>query len=185
MNSFIEGLFEAGGKAILEIVFGAVLVAGGAILARIWARRGKVRIESGSGHTCTSPYVLLVAVLCAVAAAAFLALGLVYPEALREPGELKAWAGLIGGFSFLSLVIAPFTYHTWEWNREGLSWRGAWRAVSIPWSKLARVGTSWDGRFFAASKSGKKIYWSTYTLEHEALRRAIETARPDLSFPGP
>jgi hypothetical protein len=36
---------------------------------------------------------------------------------------------------------------------------------------------------FVADKTGLKICWSTYTLEHEALRRAITAARPDLAVP--
>ena len=102
---------------------------------------------------------------------------------MREPGDLYAWAGLIGGFSLGFLLIVPFTRHTWDWDRDGLRWRGAWRAVSMRWPDLARLGKSWDGQFFVADKTGRKIYWSPYTLEHEALRRAIETARPDLSLP--
>jgi hypothetical protein len=121
--------------------------------------------------------------LCGAAAAAFLVLGLIEPESLREPGAFAAWAGLIGGFSLAFLAILPFTRHTWEWDAAGLRWRGALRSIAIPWADIARVGKSWDGRYFAADKAGRRLYWSTYTLEHEALRRAIQAARPNLILP--
>jgi hypothetical protein len=53
----------------------------------------------------------------------------------------------------------------------------------MPWSEIARVGKTWDGQFYVADKAGRKIRWSTLTLEHEALARAIEAARPDLQVP--
>jgi hypothetical protein len=185
MSEFIAGLAEEGIKALLEIVLGAVLVAGAALFARNWVRRGKVWVKGDAGHTCMSPYVLLVGVLCAAAAAGCLALGLLDRETLREPGALTAWAALIGGFSLGFLFIVPFARHTWDWDRDSLSWRGAWRSVSIPWSELARAGKTWDGQFFVADASGRKIHWSPYTLEHEALRQAIARARPDLKLPAP
>jgi hypothetical protein len=183
MDSFVEGLAEEGVKAILQLILVAALAGGAAIFARNWARRGKVWVTSDAGHTCMSPFVLLIGLMCGAVAAAALVLGLVYPQSLREPGDLYAWAGLIGGFALGFLLIVPFTRHTWDWDREGLRWSGVWRAVSLRWSELTRLGKSWDGQFFVADKTGRKIYWSTYTLEHEALLRAIATARPDLSFP--
>jgi hypothetical protein len=183
MDSFLQGLAEEGAKAILELGLFAVLFGLAAIFARNWARRGKVWVAGDAGHTCMSPLILLLGLLCGAAATAVLALGLLYPESLRDPGDFYAWAGLIGGFLLGFLLILPFTRHTWDWDREGLRWRGAWRAVSMRWPELARLGKSWDGQFFVADKAGRKIYWSTYTLEHEALLHAIETARPDLSLP--
>ena len=183
MDSFFEGLAQEGAKAILELALFAALFGVGAIFARNWVRSGKVWVRGDAGHTRLSPFVLLLGLLCGAVAATVLALGLVYRESLREPGDLYAWAGLIGGFFLGFLLILPFTRHTWDWDSEGLRWRGAWRAVSMRWSDLARAGKSWDGQFFVADKTGRKISWSPYTLEHEALRHAIATARPDLSFP--
>lgn len=183
MNAFAERLTQTGIQAVVELIVMAALAAGAAILARNMVQRGRVRVENGAGHTCMSPYALLVAVLCGLMAAACLALGLFDPESLREPGQFYAWMGLIGGFSLAFLGILRHTRQTWEWDREGLRWRGAWREKSMRWSDLARAGKSWDGQFYVADKAGKKIRWSTYTLEHEALARAIAAARPDLDVP--
>jgi hypothetical protein len=147
------------------------------------ARRGKIWIGSGAGRTCMSPYVLLVGLLCGAAALSCLVLGLLEPESLREPGAFNAWAGLIGGFTLAFLAILPFTRHTWAWDAEGLRWRGLLRSVSIPWTELVRVGKAWGGRCVAVGRTGHRIYWSAYTLEHEALRHAIQRARPDLMPP--
>jgi hypothetical protein len=183
MGTFVERLLQAGAQVVLEALVGAVLTVGAALLARNLARRGRVWVGHGAGRTCMSPYVLLVAVLCGGAAAAFLVLGLIEPESLREPGSFYAWAGLVGGFTLLFAAIVPFTRHTWEWDAAGLRWHGAFRSVSIPWSELARVGKAWHGQFFAADRTGRRFYWSTYTLEHAALRGAIQAARPDLALP--
>jgi hypothetical protein len=131
-----------------------------------------------------SPFVLLVALLCAVAAIGFAAVGLYFRESLREPGQLYAWLGLVGGFFLCALAILPFTRQTWEWDATGLRWRGVWKSVAMRWPDLARIGRSWGGQLYVADAAGRKIAWSQHTLEHEALLRAIRTARPDLVPPG-
>jgi hypothetical protein len=184
MDSFLNGLAEEGAKVVLELVLFAVLFGVAALFARNWARRGKVWVTGDAGHTRMSPVILLLGLLCGAVAAAVLVLGLVFRESLREPGDFYAWLGLIGGFLFFFVLMLPFTRQTWDWDREGLRWQGAWRGISMRWSELARAGKSWDGQFYVADKTGRKIKWSPqYTLEPEALRRAIETARPDLSLP--
>jgi len=183
MNDFIERLAEESAKSVLEAIVVGLLTLGAAIIARSLVRRGKVRVGADAGHTCMSPYVLLVGLLSAVAAAVFLVLGLIWPESWREPGAFNAWVGLVAGFSLGCLAILPYTRHTWQWDATGLHWQGALRSASMRWPEIARLGKSWDGRFFAADKAGRRIYWSTYTLEHEALARAIHRARPDLILP--
>jgi hypothetical protein len=184
MNTIMERLAEEGAKVVLEgiLVGGLTLLA--AVLARGLARRGKVWIGVGAGRTCMSPFVLLLGLLCAATAAVILALGLYFREGLREPGQFYAWAGLIGGFSLVALAILPFTRHTWEWDAGGLRWQGAFRSVALRWPEIVRLGKSMNGQFYAADAAGRKITWSEYTLEHEALLRAIRTARPDLAMPG-
>jgi hypothetical protein len=180
MNAFIERLAEEGAKIVFELMLVGLLTLGAAILARSLARRGKVWVGAGAGRTCTSPYVLLVGLLCAVGAAVFLALGVIYPDTWQEPNAFYAWLGLVALFGLIFLAILPFTRHTWQWDEAGLHWQGAWRSASMRWPDIARLGKSWDARFFAEDKAGKRIYWSTYTLEYEALHHAIKMARPDL-----
>jgi hypothetical protein len=180
MNAFIDRLAEEGAKLALEALLVGLLTLIAAVLARSLARRGKVWVGPDAGRTCTSPYVLLVALLCAVGMAVFLALGVIFPDAWQEPNAFYAWLGLIALFGLISLAILPFTRHTWQWDEAGLHWQGAWRNASMQWPDIARLGKSWDARFFAEDKAGRRIYWSTYTLEHEALLDAIKAARPDL-----
>jgi hypothetical protein len=127
--------------------------------------------------------ILLVGLLCAAMAAACLVLGLLDPESLQERGQFIAWAGLVGGFSLAFLLVLPFSRHAWDWDRKGLSWRGAWRSVSIPWPDITRAGKTWDGQTFVADARGRRICWSSYTLEHEALRDAVARQRPDIIVP--
>jgi uncharacterized membrane protein len=185
MESFFDGLAKQGLTAILEVALMGVLAGAAALFARNWVRRGKVWVKGDEGHTCMSPMILLIGLLCAAMAAACLVLGFLNPESFRERGDFIAWAGLVGGFSLAFLLILPFTRHAWDWDREGLTWSGAWRSVSIPWPDIARAGKRWDGQCFVADARGRKIYWSPYTLEHEALREAIARRRPDITIPAP
>jgi hypothetical protein len=183
LNGLIERLAEDGAQSVLEAILVGALTLGAVVIARSLARRGKVQVGADAGHTCMSPYVLLVGLSLAMAAAILFVLGLVWPETLREPGEFNAWVGVVAGFSLGCLAMLPFTRHTWQWDATGLRWDGALRSTSMRWSEIVRLGKSWDGGFFAADRTGRRIYWSTYTLEHEALLRAIYAARPDLILP--
>jgi hypothetical protein len=184
----VDDLLHKLGEEGIRVVVGALLIGllsiGAAALAGGLKRSGKVWIGVGAGRTCTSPLALLVCLMCAAAAAAFLALGLWDREALRDPGQLYAWLALVGAFAASALAIVPFTRHVWEWDSTGLRWRGAWRGAALRWPEIVRLGKTWDGRYFAADAAGTRIFWSQMTLEHEALLRAILTARPDLKAPG-
>lgn len=172
-------------NAILQATLMGLLIGGAALLTRNWVRRGKVWVNGDEGHTCMSPLILLIGLLSAASAGAFLVLGLLDPQSLHDRGQFIAWAGLVGGFSLAFLLILPYSRHAWDWDPKGLSWRGAWRSVSIPWPDIKRVGKTWDGRTFVADARGRKIYWSSYILEHEALRDAITRRRPDMMVPAP
>ena len=185
MGSFFESLTQQGISAIVGAILMGLLAGAAALLARNWVRRGKVWVKGDEGHTCMSPFVLLVGLLSAAMAAACLVLGLLRPQSLQEPGQFIAWAGLVGGFSLLCLIILPYSRQAWDWDRKGLRWRGAWRSVSILWSDIKRAGKTWGGQTFVADARGTKIYWSSYTLEHEALRDAIARRRPDIIVPAP
>jgi hypothetical protein len=183
----MHDLLQDLGKEGIRVVVGALLIGlltiGAALLARNLKRSGKVWIGVGAGRTCMSPLALLICLLCAAAAAAVMALGLWDRQTLRDPGQLYAWLALVGAFAASALAIAPFTRHTWEWDATGLTWHGARRSISLRWREIVRLGKTWDGRYFAADAAGTRISWSQMTLEHEALLRAILTARPDLVAP--
>jgi hypothetical protein len=185
MDSFFDRLIEEGGTAILGLILMGLLTGAAAVFARSWARRGKVWVRGDEGHTCMSPLVLLVGGLCAVVASACLLLGFLDPDSLRDRGQFVAWISLVIGFSVAFVFILPYARHTWDWDRNGLSWRGAWHSVSIPWSDIQSTGKTWDGQTFVADARGARIYWSAYTLEHQALRAAIAKQRPDISLPPP
>ena len=183
MDGIVERLAEEGAKIVLEAVVVGLLGLVAAVMARSLARRGKVWIGDNAGRTCMSPFVLLVGLLCALAAVIFVIVGIYFRESLRDPRDFYAWAGLVGGCSLLSLLILPFTRHTWEWDAQGLRWQGTWKRVAMRWPDLERLGKSMNGQLYVVDKAGRKITWSQHTLEHEALLRAIQTARPDLVLP--
>jgi hypothetical protein len=184
MDAILERLAESWAQVLLEAIVVGLMTGVAAVMARSLARRGKVWIGHNAGRTCMSPYVLLVGLLCAVAAAGFAIVGLAHRESLREPSQLYAWMALVGAFALCALAILPFTRHTWEWDANGLRWQGAWRSVRMRWPDLVRLGKSMSGQLYVVDKAGRKISWShQHTLEHEALLRAIQTARPDLVLP--
>jgi hypothetical protein len=185
MNSFLDALAEQGISAIVGAILMGLLAGGAALLAQRWVRRGKVWVKGDEGHTRMSPFVLLVALLCGAMAAACLLLGLLDPRSLQERGQFIAWAGLVGGFSLACLLILPYARQAWDWDGNGLRWRGAWRTVSIPWCGIKRAGKTWGGQTFVADERGTKICWSSYTLKHEALRDAVARQRPDITVPAP
>jgi hypothetical protein len=185
MDAVLERLAESGAQVLLEAIVVGLMTGVAAAMARSLVRRGKVWIGHGAGRTCMSPYVLLVGLLCAVAAAGFAIVGLAHRESLGEPRQLYAWMGLVGAFSLCALAILPFTRHTWEWDAHGLRWQGAWRGVRLRWPDLVRLGKSMSGQLYVVDVAGREISWSQHTLEHEALMHAVQTARPDLVLPGP
>jgi hypothetical protein len=126
---------------------------------------------------------MLAGILNGIIGVVFLASGLVWPAWVGDPYDFKVWLWGIALFSAFSLMALLFSRLTWEWDATGLRWHGAFRTISMRWQEIVRLGKSWDGRFFAADKAGRKIYWSNYVLEHEALQRAIHAARPDLTLP--
>lgn len=126
MDSFFDDLAL---NAILQATLMGLLIGGAALLTRNWVRRGKVWVVGDEGHTCMSPIILLIGLLGAASAGAFLVLGLLDPRSLHDRGQFIAWVGLVGGFSLAFLLILPYSRHVWDWDPKGLSWRGAWRSV--------------------------------------------------------
>jgi hypothetical protein len=157
MDGILERLTEEGAKILLEGIVVGLLGLVAAVLACGLARRGKVWIGVGAGRTCMSPFVLLVGMLCAVAAAVSLGVGLYFRESLRKRGDFYGWLGLVASFTLLASVIVPFTRHTWEWDAAGLRWQGAWKSVAMRWPDLVRLGKSMSGQLYVVDTGGRKI----------------------------
>ena len=87
MDGFFDGFAKLSLGVMLQAILMGLLVGGAAFLARNWVRRGKVWVRGDDGHTCMSPLILLTGLLCAVAAGAFLMLGLLDPQSLRDRGQ--------------------------------------------------------------------------------------------------
>jgi hypothetical protein len=190
MDALLNGLVDVLKSLTEEVAKGLagwLLLGALSLLAGVLARslfwRGRVWIGQGAGRTSVSPIVLLLGLLLATAAVVSLAVGLYFRESLREPGDLYAWLGLVGGFSLGALAMFPFTRHAWEWDASGLRWRGVWRSVAMQWSDIVHFGKQMNGALYVRDSAGRKIGWSTqHTLEAEALRQAVQTARPDLAL---
>jgi len=180
---FLKALAEEVAKSLGEWLLLGALSLLAAVLARSLLWRGRVWIGEGAGRTSISPIVLLLGLLLAAAAMVIMAVGLYFRETLREPGDFYAWLGLVGGLSLGALAMFPFTRHTWEWDAAGLRWRGAWRSVAMRWADIVHFGKEMSGALYVKDGAGRKISWSTqYTLQPEALRHAVRTARPDLAL---
>jgi hypothetical protein len=179
-----QQIADEGLHAVLEAILAGVLALLTAVLVRSLVRRGKVWIGTDAGRTTISPLVLVFSVLSAVIAVVALAVGLVFRHTLTEPGDFYAWVGLVGCMSLGSLVMLALSSHTWEWDAAGLRWHGPWTSTAMRWGDLVRIGKMANGQLFVVDAAGRKITWSTrHTLEHEALLRAVRTARPDLLLP--
>lgn len=154
------------------------------ILARRMARRGKVWVGVGTGRTRLSPLIPLIGLLSGVTAVFFLVAGLYdTSEQWRDPLTFYFWAGTVGLFAVLSLVLLLGARETWEWDATGLRWRSAWRrrAVEMRWPDLLHLGKRRNGGLYVSDRAGRRIGWyPELTLEHQALLRAIRMARPDL-----
>jgi|SRR5579871_1399013 len=174
MGGLADSLLENGVETILDWIVGGIIAISAAALTRSLVRRGQVRITAGEGLTTQSPEVFIVGMLCGLVALSCLIWGLVDPSSLKESGAETAWILLMAGFALGFLITAVYSQHVWRWDAKGLEWRGAFRSTFMAWSDLKGIGKAWDGQFFVRSKSGRTIRWTTYTLEHEALRRAID-----------
>ena len=102
--------------------------------------------------------------------------GILHPSTLRDEGSAVAWLLLIVGFTFGFLSSGAYAQHVWNWDAQGLAWRGAWRKVAIAWSDIEPVEKSWDGQFLVRDAHGHAIRWTTFTLKHQALRAAVDAA---------
>jgi hypothetical protein len=169
--------------AVAAISVSAAIMASAA-LARRLARSGKAWVGQGAGRTCVSPYMLIAGLVSAAGALFFLVAGLYGSEQLRDPVQFYCWVGIVSASALGALTLLPFAQHTWEWDSTGLRWQGAWRSVEMHWPDLVRLGKRLDGQLYVSDRTGRKIaWWPDITLEHEALLRAIRTARPDLALP--
>jgi hypothetical protein len=51
------------------------------------------------------------------------------------------------------------------------------------WADIVHFGKQMNGALYVKDAAGRKIGWSQqYTLQADALRRAVQTARPDLAL---
>jgi hypothetical protein len=167
-----KGTVSAAKSAVKMAVTGAIAV-GTFVLTQALRSRGSVQASIDAGSTVQSPQILVTGFACGLVSLGILIWGIVDPATLEEPGAGIAWMILIGGFTSGFVVMSVYAAHRWTWNEDALMWEGAFRRERIPWDELASVGTAWDGQFVAKAKSGRKIRWTTYALEHDALTAAI------------
>lgn len=171
-----DSLLDHSVHSIVEWAVGGIIALGTAVLTRALVWRGRVRIGVGEGRTCQSPEVFMVGLLCGTIALACLVWGIVDTSTLEDQGSAVAWLLLIAGFTLGFVATGTYAQHIWMWDAQGLVWRGAWRKTAIRWSDIKPPGKSWDGQFVVRDTHGHAIRWTTYTLEHQALRDAIDAA---------
>lgn len=162
-------------KGIVKAVILGAIAGATFLLSRLAMRRGAVVLSEAAGHTVQSPKLIVVAGLCGVCAVAFLVWGILDPDTLQVPGSDGWWLGLVAGFTLGFLALAILSTHRWSWDDERFTWHGAFRSRTILWRDLVSAGPTWEGQFAARDKAGRKIRWSSYTLEHEALARIVQS----------
>ena len=172
-------------KAAVKLGVTGAIAGGTLLLTRAIRRRGEVETDPVRGATVQSPKILIVGLLCGLLSVAFLVWGVVDPVSLEGPGEAMAWIMLITGFTIGFVVMAVFSSHRWSWDDRGLHWQGAFRSAHIPWAQLQKAGFAWDGQFVATSRTGTKIRWTNFALEHEAIMRAAQARLADASQAAP
>lgn len=162
-------------KAVVKLGVTGAIAGGTLVLTQSLRRRGEIQTDERQGSTVQSPNILVVGLLCGLLSAGFLVWGVVDPVTLEGPGEAVAWILLITGFTIGFVVMAVYSSHRWSWDDTGLHWQGAFRSAHIPWAQLQKAGFAWDGQFVATSRTGKKIRWTNFALEHEAIMRAAQS----------
>ncbi|HWA22279.1 MAG TPA: hypothetical protein VG735_07790 [Caulobacterales bacterium] len=178
MAAIPDWLLDSGVQSLVEWAVGAIIAIGTAALMRALVQRGEIQTAVESGRTSQSPEIFVVGLLCAAVALGCLAWGVLDLASLREPGAATAWFLLIGGFALGFIVTTIYAQHRWAWDEAGLSWSGAFRKVTIGWADVRRVGKSWDGQYVVRDMRGRAIRWTTYTINHQALRAAVESRVP-------
>jgi hypothetical protein len=118
--------------------------------------------------------------LCAALSFTVLVLGLTDGIDDSVPDNRLWWTLIIAGFAIASACAAVVASHRWEWNSDGISWHGVWRARKLSWPQIRSFGQDWTGNFFVTSEVAGTIRWSTYTYEYQALNEAVAKYRPDL-----
>ena len=161
-------------KGSVKLAVTGAIAGGTLVLTQALRRRGEGSTDESGGATVQSPKVLVIGLMCGLLSLAFLIWGLVDPETLQGPGEAIAWVLLISGFTLGFVVMAVYASHRWEWDTHGLTWHGFFRSTTIPWSEMTRAGLSWDGQFVATSRTGQKIRWTNFALDHDAIMRAAQ-----------
>ena len=165
-------------KAVVKAVIMGGIAGGTLLLTQVAQRRGEVKIADDAGHTMQSPKMLVISVMCGALALAFLIWGFLDPESINEPGNATAWFCLVAGFTLGFLLLAMLSTHRWTWDGDRFEWQRAFSKRSLAWRDLVSAGPTWEGQFAAKDKAGRKIRWSTYTLEHEALTRIARAHLP-------
>ena len=176
MSGVTDWLLDHSVHTIVGAVVGGIIALGTAVLTRARILRGRVQVGVREGRTCQSPKVFMVSLLCGAMALGCLAWGILDPSTLREQGSAAAWLLLVVGFTLGFLSTGAYAQHVWSWNEWGLTWRGAWRKTAIAWQDIEPAEKSWDGQFLARDAFGHAIRWTTFTLEHQALRAAVDAA---------
>jgi hypothetical protein len=176
MQAISSWLLENGVHQLVEWVVGAIIGVATAILTTALVQRGEVLIGQTRGSTRQSPQIFVVGALCATLAIAALIWGALDPATVHEPTDATAWICLVGAFALGFVIMSIYALHRWDWDEEGLHWRGAFRRTSISWADLSRVGRSWDGQFVARDRRGRAIRWTTFALQHTAIASAATSA---------
>lgn len=165
---------EAVAATIKTVVKGTIM---GAIAVATWAltrtalRHGEITLDESQGHTVQSPKLIVIAVLCGICAIAFLLFGILNPASLEPEGAGGGWLALVGSFTCLFVLLAMLSAQRWTWDAERVEWQGTLGKRTILWRELATAGSTSEGQYAARDIHGRKIRWSNYTLEHEALSR--------------
>jgi len=180
-------------------IFAAVFIAGGIVweiisalyrrlnravttrLSRRWARLGVIGGDEKIGRTAASPSIILIIWLsgsCLFADAFYFVLNIP-----RMPHDFLVNSG-VALLSVIVLVcgVSLTSLHRWEWDTQGISWKGVLRSRSLQWPTITKLGYSWiRSSFYVSDHQNRRVYWSYQrTFQSDRIIEAVKTRRPEL-----
>ena len=165
-------------RSMLPAALPAVVI--GALNSRAviagYSKWRNVSVDAAEGRTTTSPHVLC---LCAVFALATVGLFLLAPP--LTPMNF-AFLLLLGASLTLCAWTGVLMFDTWTWNNTTLSQRGLFGAKSVNWADLTEVDRYRSQRTVLKTRDGHKVEWSCWTMHGQKLAEALAHARPDIKI---
>ena len=149
-----------------------------AFLNRLAERTGLIQISAENGRTIrgTSTAVSAIVLLGATGFILFW----IFKYGRHDANTLGA--SLLGAIlAIFSLLFMTFSFDTWRWNFDGISFMSLHGNKRILWREMAKFEILPHGRRKITDIDGRTISWGKFVISPQAIDEATKRARPDLT----